>query len=189
MLDLNMKDMGIDFFASSPYKWLGAPTGIGLFFARKESQDRLWPTIVTGGWDRHQDARKFESHGQDADALIFALSEALDFQNAIGRRRIERRIKALAGYLKQGLRKIPGVKVHTPDDPYLSGGLTAFSLEGVDAAKIVDYVRERYNIVIRTIGNKEAGTYGVRVSTHIFITTKDIDNLLEGVSTLAAHRV
>jgi selenocysteine lyase/cysteine desulfurase len=188
MLDLNMKELGIDFFASSPYKWLGAPTGIGLFFARREAQDKLWPTIVTGGWDAYKDARKFEAHGQDADALIFALSEALDFQNAIGRKRIERRIKALAGYLKQELRKTPGVKVHTPDDPYLSGGLTAFSLEGVDAARIVDHVREKYNIVVRTIGNKEAGTYGVRVSTHYYITTRDIDNLVDGVRTLAAHR-
>jgi selenocysteine lyase/cysteine desulfurase len=188
MLELNMKDMGIDFFASSPYKWMGAPTGIGLLFVKKEAQDKLWPTIVTSGWDTYTDARKFECHGQDADALIFALGEALDFQNAIGRRRIERRIKALAGYLKQELRKIPGAKVHTPDDPYLSGGLTAFSVEGVDPARIVDYVREKYNIVVRTIGSKDSGTYAVRVSTHFYITTKDIDNLLEGVRTLAAHR-
>jgi selenocysteine lyase/cysteine desulfurase len=188
MLDLNMKDMGIDFFASSPYKWLGAPTGIGLFFVRKESQDKLWPTIVTGGWDANKDARKFESHGQDADALIFALDEALNFQNAIGRTRIERRIKALAGYLKQELRKVPGVKIHTPDDPYLSGGLTAFSVEGVDPARIVDYVREKHNLVVRTVGNFYAGTLAVRVSTPIYITRNDIENLVEGVRTLAAHR-
>ena len=36
MLSLNMHDMGVDFFGSSPYKWLGAPTGIGLFYVRKE---------------------------------------------------------------------------------------------------------------------------------------------------------
>ena len=188
MLDLNMSEMGIDFFSSSPYKWLGAPTGIGLFFVRKEAQERLWPTIVTGGWDTYKDARKYETHGQDADALIFALDEALNFQNAIGRARIERRIKTLAGLLKQGLRKITGVKSHTPDDPYLSGGLTAFSVEGVDPEKIVDYVREKYNIVVRTIGSKEAGTLAVRVSTPIYITTRDVDNLVEGVRTLAAHR-
>jgi selenocysteine lyase/cysteine desulfurase len=188
MLDLNMAEMGIDFFASSPYKWLGAPTGIGLFFVRKETQDKLWPTIVTGGWDTYKDARKFETHGQDADALVFALDEALNFQNAIGRARIERRIKSLAGLLKQGLRKITGVKIHTPDDPYLSGGLTAFSVEGVEPERIVDYVREKYNIVVRTIGSKEAGTSAVRVSTPIYITTRDIDNLVEGVRTLAAHR-
>lgn len=188
MLDLNMKEMGIDFFASSPYKWMGAPTGIGLFFVRKEAQDKLWPTIVTGGWDTYKDARKFETHGQDAEALIFALDEALNFQNAIGQARIERRIKALAGQLKQELRKIPGVKIHTPDDPYLSAGLTAFSLEGVDPAKIVDYVREKYNIVVRTIGNKEAGTLAVRVSTPIYVTARDIANLAEGVKTLASRR-
>jgi selenocysteine lyase/cysteine desulfurase len=188
MLDLNMAEMGIDFFASSPYKWLGAPTGIGLFFVRREAQDKLWPTIVTGGWDGYKDARKYETHGQDAEALIFALDEALNFQNAIGKARIERRIKSLAGLLKQGLRKIPGVKIHTPDDPYLSGGLTAFSVEGVDPEKIVNYVREKYNIVVRAIGSKDAGTLAVRVSTPIYITTRDIDNLVEGVRTLAAHR-
>lgn len=188
MLDLDMKELGIDFFASSPYKWMGAPTGAGLLYIRKEAQDKIWPTIVTGGWETYKDARKFGTHGQDADALIYALGEALDFQNAIGRRRIERRIKALAGYLKQELRKIPGVKVHTPDDPYLSGGLTAFSLEGVDPAHVVDYVREKYNLVVRTIGNKEAGTYAVRVSTPIYISYKEIDLLLEGVRNLVQHK-
>ena len=188
MVDLNMKEMGIDFFASSPYKWLGAPTGIGLFFIRKEAQDKVWPTIVTGGWDTHKDARKFDTHGQDADALIFALDEALNFANAIGPARIERRIKALAGQLKLELRKIPGVKIHTPDDPYLSAGLTAFSLEGVDPERIVDYVREKYNIVVRTIGSKDAGTLAVRVSTPIYVTTEDVAKLAEGIRTLAAHR-
>jgi len=188
MLDLNMKELGIDFFASSPYKWMGAPTGIGLFYVRKEAQDRLWPTIVTGGWDRYTDARRFECHGQDADALVLALDEALNFQNAIGKVRIERRIKSLAGYLKQELRKVPGIKIHTPDDPYLSAGLTAFSLDGVDPTRIVDYVREKYNIVVRTIGSKDAGTYAVRVSTPIYVTRNDIDHFVEGVRALASHR-
>lgn len=181
MLSLDMKALDVDFFASSPYKWLGAPTGVGLLYVRKETQERLWPTIVTSGWDTARDARKFEAHGQDADALVFALGEALDFQNAIGRVRIERRIKALAGYLKHKLRRIPGAKLHTPEDPYLSGGLTAFSVEGVDPARIVDFVREKYNLVVRTIGSKDAGTYGVRVSTPIYISYKEIDLLLEGV--------
>lgn len=188
MLNLDMKELGVDFFASSPYKWLGAPTGVGLLYVRKEVQERLWPTIVTSGWDTAKDAGKFGTHGQDADALIFALGEALDFQNAIGRNRIERRIKALAGYLKQELRRIPGVKIHTPEDPYLSGGLTAFSVEGIDPAWIVDYVREKYNIVVRTIGSKEAGTYAVRVSTPIYISYKEIELFLEGVKELVQHR-
>jgi len=189
MLNLNMKELGVDFWASSPYKWLGAPTGVGVLYIRREVQDKLWPTIVTGGWDEYEDSRKFETLSQRADALIIALGEALDFQKAIGRERIERRIKALAGYLKKELKKIPGIKLHTPEDPYLSGGLTAFSVEGVDPKKIVNYLREKYNIVIRTVGSKEKGTYGLRVSTPLYVSFKEADLLLEGIRHLVAHKV
>jgi len=188
MLNLNMKELGIDFFAASPYKWLGAPTGRGLLYVRKEAQDKLWPTIASSGWDRPQSARKFETLGQRADALTIALGEALDFQSAVGKERIERRIKTLAGYLKREMNKIPGVKLHTSQDPYLSGGLTAFSVEGIDPAKIVDYMREKYNIVVRTIGNRKMGTYGVRVSTHIYVSLKHVDMFLEGLRHLVRRK-
>jgi len=71
-------------------------------------------------------------------------------------------------------------------DPYLSAGLTAFSIEGVEPSTIVNYLRERYNIVIRTIGSRAAGTAGVRVSTHYYIRDEAVDRVLEGVRHLAA---
>ncbi|MBM3294239.1 MAG: aminotransferase class V-fold PLP-dependent enzyme [Candidatus Aminicenantes bacterium] len=189
MMHLDMKSLGVDFWASSPYKWMGSPTGIGLLFVRRDVQDKLWPTVVSSGWDAASGARKFDPSGQRLEAMVHALGEAVDFQNRIGRDRIERRIKVLAARLKQGLGKIPGARIHTPLDPYLSAGLTVFSLEGVEAAKIVDYVREKYNLVVRTVGNREAGTYGIRVSTPIFVSTAHVDRLLEGVEHLARRRV
>ena len=159
-----------------------------MLYVRKEAQGDLWATVASSGWDNSKSAKKFETLGQRADALTVALGEAIDFQSAIGRERIERRIKALAGYLKRELKKIPGVKLHTSEDPYLSGGLTALSIEGVDPKKIVNYMREKYNIVIRTIGSQEKGTYGIRVSTPIYITYKKVDLLLEGIKHLVAHK-
>lgn len=188
MLDLNMKGLGVDFFATSPYKWMGAPTGVGVLYVRKDVQDRLWPTIASSGWDTYPNARKFETLSQRADALTIALGEAVDFQNVIGKQKVEKRIKALAGYLKIELKKIPGVKLHTSEDPYISGGLTAFSIEGVEPQKIVDYVRDRYNIVIRTVGSREKGTYGIRVSTPIYVSYKHVDMLLEGIRHLAGRK-
>lgn len=188
MLNLDLKELGIDFFATSPYKWLGAPTGVGVLYVRKEAQEKLWPTIASSGWDRFQNARKYETLGQRADALTIALGEAIDFQNSIGKERIERRIKALAGYLKRELKKLPGVKLHTSEDPYLSGGLTAFSIEGIKPRQLVNYLREKYNLVIRTIGREEDRTYGVRVSSHIYISYQHIDMLLEGLRHLLRHR-
>lgn len=188
MLDLNMKEMGADVFCSSPYKWLGAPTGCGVMYMKKDVQDKIYPLIATGGWDTNEGARRFETLSQRADPLIFALGEATDFQTAIGKKRIERRIKTLAGYFKQELQKIPKVRLHTPTDPYLSGGLTAFSIEGVDAEMIVDFIREKYNIVIRTIGRERDNTRGVRVSTNFYISLKQVDVLLEGIHHMARRK-
>ena len=188
MLDLNMEELGIDFFATSPYKWMGAPTGVGVLYVRKDVQDKLWPTIASSGWDTHKNAMKFETLSQRADALTIALGEAIDFQNVIGKQKVERRIKALAGYLKKELKTIPGLRLHTSEDPYISGGLTAFSIDGVEPKKIVDFVREKYNIVIRTVGSEEKGTYGIRVSTPIYVTYKHVDMLLEGIHHLVKNK-
>ena len=187
MLDLDMKEMSVDFFATSPYKWMGAPTGVGVLYVRKEAQDKLWPTIASSGWDTQETARKFETLSQRADALTIALGEAVDFQNAIGKQKVEKRIKALAGYLKRELKKIPGARLHTSEDPYISGGLTAFSIEGLESQKIVDYVRDKYNIVIRTVGSRVEGTW-IRVSTPIYVTYKHVDMLLEGIQHLADRK-
>ena len=188
MLDLDMKQLGIDFFMSSPYKWLGTPTGIGLLYVRKEVLEQVWPTIVSSGWDQTPSAAKLDPQGQRSDAFLFALDEALNFNNRIGKTRIEKRIKVLAGYLRQELSKIPGVKVHTPLDPYLGAGLTAFSMTGAEPARLVEYLRSKHNLVVRTAGSASAGTYGVRVSTPTYVSTKEVDLVLDGVRTLLAHK-
>ncbi len=185
MLNLDMKELGIDAFCSSPYKWGGAPCGNGVFYIKKEVQERIWPVTVQSQWDRYEDARRYENLGQKADPLVLAFGEALDFQNRIGKSRVERRIKAMSNHLKDGLKTISRVKIHLPEDPYLCGGLTAFSMEGIEAGRIVDHMREKCNIVIRTIGNEKKGTRGVRVSTNIFVSKKHVDMLLNCVNDLA----
>jgi len=181
MLSLDLHDMGVDFLAASPYKWLGAPCGTGILYVRRDVQERLWPTIANSGWDTGQGAARLETLGQQADPLVFALGEAVDFQTRVGKDRIHRRIHSLATGLKEGLAEIPGVRLHTSMDDYLSCGLTAFSMEGVDPENLVNYLRERYNLVIRTIGSEDRGTRGVRVSTHIFVSGEDVEKVLEGV--------
>jgi selenocysteine lyase/cysteine desulfurase len=54
--------------------------------------------------------------------------------------------------------------------------------------KLVDYLREKYNLVVRTTGNAKAGTFGIRVSTPIYISTKEVDMVVEGVRALMAHK-
>jgi len=181
MLSLDLHDMGVDFLAASPYKWLGAPCGTGILYVSAGVKERLWPTIANSGWDTREGALHLETLGQRADPLVFALGEAVDFQMKVGKERIHRRIHSLATQLKEGLVQIPGVKLHTSMDDYLACGLTAFSMDGVNPEELVNYLRERYNLVIRTIGSEERGTRGARVSTHIFVSGSDVEKVLEGV--------
>jgi selenocysteine lyase/cysteine desulfurase len=67
----------------------------------------------------------------------------------------------------------------------MSAGLTAFSMQGVNMDYVVNYIREKYDIVIRTIGSNQAGTAGIRVSTNIYVTMEDINKLLEGIREVA----
>jgi selenocysteine lyase/cysteine desulfurase len=160
MVSMDLHDMGVDFLAASPYKWLGAPTGCGLLYVRRDVQDRLWPTIANSGWDTAQGSTRLETLGQRADPLVFALGEAVDFPTTVGKERIHRRIHSLATRLKEGLAEIPGVRLHTSMDDYLACGITAFSGENIQPEELVNYLRERYNLVIRTIGSEERGTRG-----------------------------
>jgi selenocysteine lyase/cysteine desulfurase len=61
-------------------------------------------------------------------------------------------------------------------------------MKGAEAAKLVEYLREKYNLVVRTAGSPAAGTYGVRVSTPIYVSTKEVDMVVEGVRTLMGHK-
>ena len=179
MLNLNMHDLGVDFYANSGYKWLGAPTGTGIFYVRKDLQKDLWPNIVEADWENPAvGALKYSYVGRIADPLPIALGEAIHFQMNLGKPRIERRIKTLAAYLKEEAAKIPNVKVLTPADPELSGGLTVLGLEGMKNDQFVNYMLEKYNLVIARIFNEKNA---IRISTHIFISFKQIDTLLEGL--------
>jgi isopenicillin-N epimerase len=179
MLDLNMHDLGVDFYANSGYKWLGAPTGTGIFYVRRELQKDLWPNIIEAEWENPaQGALKYSHVGRIADPLPIALGEALHFQTNIGKPRIERRIKTLAAYVKEEAAKIPNVKVLTPTDEELSGGLTVLGLEGMKNDQFANYMLEKYNLVLaRTFNERNA----VRICTHIFISYRQVDTLLEGL--------
>jgi selenocysteine lyase/cysteine desulfurase len=104
----------------------GRPCGAGILYVRRDVQDRLWPTIATSGWDTEPDARRFETLGQQADPLVFALGEAVDFQARVGKDRIQRRIQSLATRLKEELAEIPGGA-----PPYQHGSLPQRRPHGV----------------------------------------------------------
>lgn len=145
-----LSTLGCDFAAAGTHKWIFAPRGTGIIWAPQKSWALIRPTIPTfyafepfGAWaDGHPPTTPTQAAwvspgGFKAFEHQWAMAEAFEFHARIGRERIADRIAALNTQCKEGLAKIPKVKVLTPRDPALSAGLIAFEVEGQDANETV----------------------------------------------------
>ena len=109
-----------------------------------------------------------------------ATAAAVDFQNAIGRERIEGRVRQLASALRARLEAIPGVTIHTSAHPELGCGITGFAFAGFDRRDVVETLWRRHHIWVR---HTDFDLNTVRVSTHYYNTEDQIDRLDEGCAT------
>jgi isopenicillin-N epimerase len=148
--------LGVDFAAAGTHKWIFAPRGTGILWVPEKNWGRIRPTIPTfydvepfAAWEdeRPPNAPKSISWispgGFKAFEHQWAMAEAFEFHQRIGRKRIAERIAALNTQCKEGLAKIPKVKVLTPMDPELSAGLIAFEVEGQSASETVHKLHAR----------------------------------------------
>lgn len=185
--DLNMVDLGCDFYACSPQKWLCCPPGVGVFYAKKDKQHLIWPTI-TEGYDLNKWRRRLEFRGQQSLPVWVCIKDAIDFQNTIGREKIEDRIMSLSRYAKNRLLEIPGVGLHCSLDPEQSTGLVSFYIkdELASHSDINDKIKNDYNIIMRTVYHYDypgstTKIRGMRISTHIYNNYDQIDLLCQAI--------
>ena len=184
-LKLNLKDIGCDSYSASAHKWFMGPKQVGVLYVRAEKIPEIWPSIVSVGWN--QDAlatkiasKKFETLGQRDDGGLSAVATAADFHRAIGVENIEARTTALATALKEGLAKLNKVKLVTPMDPMMSGGVVVSQMPDLDRTKMSALVKDLYD----KYGIAGAATGGLRLSPHIYNTMLDVELAIRGVREL-----
>lgn len=187
MMRLDLHALGVDYYAASPHKWLDAPTGTGFLYMRREAQDRVWPTVVTTGWDDpKRGASRFDRLSQRAWPLVLAVGAAIDFQNAIGRERIEQRVRALHARLRSKVQALPGSKIYTSAHRELCCGLLGFSWDRLLNRDIVETLLRRHHTWVRST---DYGLNTVRVSTHYYNTEEQVDRLVEGLEDILKNGV
>jgi len=184
-LKLDLKAIGCDSFGGSAHKWFMGPKEAGLLYVRKQKIPQIWPNIVSVGWN--QDAfdttiasKKFELLGQRDDGCLSAVGTAADFHTILGLESVEARTTELAGALKEGLAKINRVKLVTPLDPKLSGGVVVAQVPDLDRGKTAGLVKDLYD----KYGVAGAATGGIRLAPHVYNTMADIDLAIRGVREL-----
>jgi isopenicillin-N epimerase len=148
--------LGADFAAAGTHKWIFAPRGTGILYVPEKNWGLLSPTIPTfydvepySAWEDQRAPKAPKSiswlspGGFKAFEHQWAMTAAFEFHQSIGPKRIADRIATLNTQCKEGLAKIPRVKVLTPKDPALSAGLVAFEVEGQSASDTAHKLHER----------------------------------------------
>lgn len=146
--DLNIAELGCDFFVAGTHKWLFGPRGTGILWAKKDAWNMVIPTIPSFSveyevWLGLQSAAVltfsdlFSPGGFHAFDHRWSLNEAFDFHRKIGKARIEQRTHEFSTLLKEELAKMSHVKLHTPMSPELSSGINCFEVEGLPAGEVV----------------------------------------------------
>jgi isopenicillin-N epimerase len=181
-------DLGCDFFVAGCHKWLFGPRGTGVLWGRPAAWKSHVGLIAPfesgpyGAWMKGQipsgpGGPMATPGGFHSFEHRWALGEAFDFHQRIGRERITARIRELARQCKEGLARMPHVEVHTPADPALSAGLVCFEVRNMPAPDVVKRLLERKIVASVT----PYATAYARVSPGILNTPEQIEALLREV--------
>lgn len=190
--DLNLKELGVDFYASSYHKWVLGPNGTGFLYVREELLDQLQAFQVGAysetGYDLHQvplelneyvnTAHRYD-YGSQSLPMIKGVIAAINFHQEIGREKIESRIRDLNQQLYDGLADMNNqVEIITPKEPESRICMVSFKPKNKD-----------YEVAYREISQEgfririvpEGGINAIRISTHIYNQKSEVDSLLSAV--------
>lgn len=182
LLDFNIPDLHADYFGTSLHKFLSAPIGSGLLWIKKEKIAKVWPLLCNGN-PLSDDIRKFETLGTRSFPIEQGIGEAINFHNAIGKKRKEERIRYLKNYWAGQAKDIPGVKIHTSLKDGYSCAIGGFSIKGKTPQEVDAELFNKYKI--HTVGITWENISCVRVTPHVYTKLSDLDKLVKAIRTIS----
>lgn len=175
-IPLDLHDLGCDFYASSPHKWLLAPKGTGTLYIREELLERLWVNIASSDWRNYErKAYRFSNFGTSNLSVMAGLKEALDFHQRIGPDRVYNRIHQLAGRVRKEIESHPQLRLANASADSFYGGMVSFEPAQGDLKRIVAECKARN---IRIAGGSER----IRVATHIFTQPTELNSFFDAIA-------
>ena len=182
MLDLDVKEVGIDFLTTGTYKWLLAGHGVAPLYVREELLDLVVPdryghmhvseALGDYRYRLYDDARKY-GYASMAFESVYGLSAALDYLLRIGVKDIERHTVGLAHRLHEGL-SAQGHAIWTP-----SGNHSA--IVTFEHGRDVETVQRSLGEAQIKLSYRDGGAK-LRASVALFNTAEEIDLLLDVTS-------
>ncbi|WP_394973773.1 aminotransferase class V-fold PLP-dependent enzyme [uncultured Croceitalea sp.] len=181
MFTIDLSDLGCDFYTASSHKWLFSPKGVGIFYARQESQKYLKPLMVARG---HQDQsiRRLENYNTRNLPEVLGLGASIDFHNTIGAKEIHERSFELKSYFRSKVENDNRFTLKSPIADTLSSAIQVVEVNGKNVKDVKQKLWEYYGIDCRPMSSHSLNA--LRFSFAIYITKKDIDYLVEALKEL-----
>ena len=171
---VDLKDIGCDAYYSSLHKWLLAPPGSGLLYVNQDVVGKVWTTLASYEWDNQEDPGfRLMQYGTGNPAQITGYDAAVDFFNTVGQDRWIGRIKELGVYLRNGLKELPNVTIHSSTNEELAAGITTYSVAGISGPDLQRTMWEKERLQPRSVGSDV-----IRHSVHIYNSKDEIDRAL-----------
>jgi isopenicillin-N epimerase len=197
--NVTMADLRCDFFVAGCHKWLFGPRGTGLVWGRPEawqvtratipSFDMMWrdPMLraITAPEQRSQSKPEYQPNwmtpgGFHSFEHRWALTEAFRFHQSIGKARIADRIHALNRQCKEGLARMPHVKLYTPMADSVSAGIICFDVNGMKPSQVVARLRQQ-----RIIASESPYQVSyARVAPSLLTLSDDVDKTVRAIGAL-----
>lgn len=176
MFDIDLHDLGCDFYTASAHKWMFSPKGIGVFYAKKDSQHHLKPLIVCRGY-KDESIRRLENYNTRNLPELLGLGDAVDFHNSIGHKNIHNRSYELKDYFLDKVKDNPRFKIKTPNLDTQSCAIQVVEIVGKNAREVKSKLIDEHGIDCRPMTKFDLNA--LRLSFAIYITKEDIDRLVE----------
>jgi selenocysteine lyase/cysteine desulfurase len=160
-VDVDLPDLGCDFLATGTHKWLFGPRGTGILWGRDwQPLTELIPTF-----SGPEGPARLTPGGYHAFEHQWAVKDAFEFQQSIGRARVVDRTLEQASQLKEGLAAIDGLTVVTPTDPAVSAGIVCVDVDGMRPADAVQELRTRGVVASATPYEQSYLRFGPSIAT------------------------
>ena len=193
-LELDMAELGVDFYAITSHKLYG-PTGVGALFGRRELLEGMPPFIGGGSMIRKVSKElitwadlpaKFEG-GTPAIAEAIGFGAAVRWVDDLGLPAMHAAEVELTTYALERIAEVPGLTVFGPPAGDDRGGIVSFAMDGVHAHDVSE-ILDRHGVAVRAghhcaqvLMQRLGVPATTRASLAVYNTREEVDRLIDAL--------
>jgi len=179
-LDLNIDQLGCDFYTASCHKWISAPFGSGFLYVPPRHHESMEPIVKSWGrllpnmpetWDQ-----EFSWSGTRDSSAYLSVPTAIDFLQSYGLEKFRGQTHELARYARFQLEELFKQSALVPDSIEWYGSMSEVPLPTGDWSSLQRNLWENHKIEVPLV-NFDGGWY-IRVSCHLYNDRSQIDRLV-----------